>query len=276
LVLGLIYAVIALGFYITWMCHKSVNFAQGDLLMVGAFVGFVLYVNVGLPFIAVVLIVIAIQALLGWVVEFVAVRPATRVLTMGWLMSTLGIGMILRNVAVRIWAGIPRNFPSPVGEGHIMLGKISILPQELFILGVTIVVMVCLFLFLKRTTTGKALEAVAFDRDTASLMGINPTFAVSLSYMIATVLAGIGGIMVAPITFVSHDMGLKLLIASFIGALLGCLESPLGIVVGSLMIGLIGSWVSMWNSNAGSVAGTLLLIAVLAIKPIGLLGKTED
>lgn len=280
LILGSIYAIIAQGYYITYITTRTMNFGQGDFLMVGALMGLTTLgalttsgVNVLLAVILTVLLLFAIMSLLGVGLEQVAIRPLQHFMSIGWILSTVAVSIMFRNIAMLIWGRNVIPFPSPFGSEVYRLGGVGITKHELFVGLCAVIIMVCLFLFLNKSLLGKALAAVAFNPDAASLMGINPRRMAMLAFALSSALAGIGGILVGPITNTAFFMGATLGLKAFAAAIIGGLENPLGILIGGLLLGMIEQVSSLYNSAYKDASAFILILIVLIFMPQGLLGK---
>ncbi len=288
LALGGIYALVALGFNITNNTTKTLNFGQGEFLVAGAFVAVSTLlllsgkglggnlqpqdVTIGGYLLAFVASVVVL-AVLGVVLYYTAVRPFVGYVGLAWVMSTIGFGIIIQNTALAIWGPAPLAMPSPLGSEVIRIGGAGILPQEVLILVVTGVVVVGLDLVLRRTRIGKAVRAVAHSKQAASLMGINVSAIVILAFVVSSCLAGLGGLLIAPITTASVFMGLTLALKAFSAAIIGGLNNPRGCILGGFLLGLIEALVALWHVELREISIFLLIIAVLVLKPEGLLGQ---
>ncbi|MCI0343922.1 MAG: branched-chain amino acid ABC transporter permease, partial [Chloroflexi bacterium] len=214
--LGSVYALVALGFSMTWVTTKTLNFAQGELVMVGAFVALVLHVDWGWPVALAIPPAVAVSAAAGVLVQRFAVAPFARgPAAIGWILSTVAVSIALRNVGELVWGREARRFPSPVGDELVDLVGIRLQRQQLLIMASLVVIVVVLTVFLGRTVWGKALSAVAQNPRAAALSGIPPAAIGALAYGISGGLAAVAGILLAPVTFVSVHMGLGLVIKSF-------------------------------------------------------------
>ena len=272
--IGSIYALIAQGYYVTFITTATLNFGQGEFLMIGAMVGLTAYVTLGLPFPIAVAIALAVTALMGIVLERVAIRPVIRhVLSHSWVLSTLAISIILKNAAVQIWGPEQIKFPSPFGDQVVQIGSAGIFPQELFIIVAALGTVVAVQVFLKRSVLGKALMAVAHNRNAAAVMGIDVKKMVILAFMLSSALAGLGGILIAPVTFAWAYMGTVPGIKAFAAAIFGGLENPVGILIGGLVIGLGEQLFGTISSNLKEGITFLFILIMLAIRPTGLMGR---
>jgi len=239
--IGSIYALIAEGYYITFITTGALNFGQGEFLMIGALFGFTCYVTFGLSY----------------------------------ALSTVAVSIILKNAAVQLWGPEQIKFPSPFGEAVVQIGSAGIFPQELFIIVAALGTVLAVQVFLRRSLLGKALIAVAFNRNAAAVMGINVSRMVVLAFVLSSALAGLGGILIAPITFAWAYMGTVPGIKAFAAAIIGGLENPIGILIGGLVVGLLEQLFGIINSNLKEGITFFFILMVLAISPTGLMGRRE-
>jgi branched-chain amino acid transport system permease protein len=288
LALGGIYALVALGFSITQTTTKTLNFGQGEFLVVGSFVavatllllsgkghtGVLSAADVTPGRYGLALVVsLVVLGVLGALLYLIAVRPFFGATGMAWVMSTIGFGIILQNTALAIWGPASMAMPSPLGDGVIRVAGAGIRPQEILVLAVTGVVMLALDHVLRRTKVGKAVRAVAANKDAAALMGINVGAIVVLAFVIASALAGLGGLLIAPITTASVFMGLAISLKAFSAAIVGGLTNPRGCIAGGFLLGCIEALVGLWRAEMREITVFALIILVLVIKPEGLFGQ---
>jgi branched-chain amino acid transport system permease protein len=284
LVYGSIYALIAQGYYVTFSTTQTLNFAQGDFLMIGGMLAFTLFgalVLAGAPLfvglIAALAVVPVVMALMGTLVERVAVRPLRGAFSLGWILSTVGVAVILRNVAEVVWGIEPKAVPSVFGDNAIRfdagLFQFGVLPQEIFILFASLAAMGAVLFFLKRSLLGKAMAAVALNASAASLMGINVRAMVVLAYVISSVLAGLAGLLVVPVLHAYSLMGILPGLKAFAVAIIGGLGNPLGILVAGLLLGVIEFIVAIFNASLRDAVTFFVLIVILAWRPLGLFEK---
>ncbi|WP_411885196.1 branched-chain amino acid ABC transporter permease [Polaromonas sp. YR568] len=288
LALGGIYALVALGFSITHTTTKTLNFGQGEFLVAGSLVavgtlllisgksqtGVLTSADVSLLNYGMALVVsLAVLGVLGVILYFTAVRPFFGSAGMSWVMSTIGFGIILQNTALAIWGPGSMSMPSPLGESVIRIGGAGIRPQEILVLVVTAVVMLALDHVLRRTRIGKAVRAVAANRQAAALMGINVAAIVVLAFVVSSGLAGLAGLLIAPITTASVFMGLSIALKAFSAAIVGGLTSPRGCIAGGFLLGCVEALVGLWRAEMREITIFALIILVLVIKPEGLFGQ---
>jgi branched-chain amino acid transport system permease protein len=268
--LGSVYALIAQGYYVTYTTTETVNFAQGEFLMVGALTSYTLLVLNGVNFLVALVVVVLLMALMGIVLERVAIRPLRQMLSVGWILSTVGVSVILRQFAEIYWGREQKRVPSIFGDTPIYIGGTGIFPQEIFVIVASLLTMAALLVFLKRSTFGKALQAVAFNPSAAGLMGINVRQMVVVAYVISSILAGIAGMLVAPIIFAHAEMGALLGLKAFAAAIIGGLENPIGILVVGIGLGITEFVAAGINASFRDAATFLILILLLAWRPQGL------
>jgi branched-chain amino acid transport system permease protein len=189
------------------------------------------------------------------------------------VLSTVAISIILKNAAVNVWGPEQMTFPSPFGDEVLKIGSAGIFPQELFIIVVAIGTVLLVQLFLRKSVLGKALMAVANNRNAAAVVGINVKRMGMLAFLLSSALAGLGGILISPITFAWAYMGTVPGIKAFAAAIFGGLENPIGILIGGLFIGLFEQLVGVINSNLKEGVTFLFILLMLSIRPTGLIGR---
>jgi branched-chain amino acid transport system permease protein len=270
---GGMYGLLALGFHITYAVSSTVNFAQGTSLMLGAVLCYLFAVTLGWPLGLAIAIALALCAVWGMLIERVAVRPFVRANSNAWLIATVAAGIILEQAVMFTFGKEPRSLPLPVSGEAFTLGGLAISPLQIAILVVAIGTALGLHVFATRTNYGKALLAIVQNPRAASLMGINVTRAIMYCYAASTVLAGIAGILIAPLFSVSADMGTLFGIKAFAVAILGGLASARGVVLAGFVFGVGEALItSMLGSAYTNILTFFLVIVALAIKPYGLLG----
>jgi branched-chain amino acid transport system permease protein len=270
---GMIYAVIAFGYQLTFATSRTLNFGQGEALMLGALTGLTIAGHVG--YWAMIPLVLIFGALQGFVVERLGVAPAIKTKSeFGWIMSTIALGIIFRNTAENIWGKDDLKFPSPLPEAPLTLLGMHILPMEILVVAGALVMMLAVELFNRRSIYGKAVVATSNDRDAAGLMGINTGVVITFSYALSSLTAALAGVLVAPLTLTGPSMGAVLGLKAFAVAIIGGLDSGLGVIVGGLILGVAETTTGYYVATGyKDVPGLLLLLLVLVIKPTGLFGK---
>jgi len=270
--MGLVYTLIAYGFQLTYATSKSINFGQGELVMLSAFFSLSL-IDRGLPFAVVVLGGLLFGTLMGLVVERTAVRLALEQKNEGWILLTVIFGLLGFSVAENIYGRDDRPFPTPISSDAISVFNISITPLEISIALGVLTIMGIIELFKRRTLLGKAFAAVSADRDAAELMGISATRIIMLSYGLSGMVAAMAGMLVAPITTVGPTMAAALILKAFAVAVVAGLNSGMGIILTGLFLGALESLASFYiGSGWREAPGLILLILALALRPNGIFG----
>ncbi|MGX6978694.1 branched-chain amino acid ABC transporter permease [Vagococcus elongatus] len=278
--LGSIYALIALGYTMVYGIIKLINFAHGEIYMLGAFIGYVFIQYFHLPFFVALVGAMICCAGIGVLIEFLAYRPLRGSTRIAALITAIGVSFLIQNVMkLRFFAGAePRAFPQAIEQKMIEVGPIMVSNIQLLILGTTVVLMLGLQIIVMKTKMGKAMRAVSVDADAAMLMGISVNQTISFTFAIGSALAAAGGVMIG-LYYNSIDpmMGVTPGLKAFVAAVFGGIGLIPGAALGGFSIGLIETFVS-----ASSIEGLsaykdaivyFILIIVLLIKPTGLLGK---
>jgi branched-chain amino acid transport system permease protein len=272
--LGSMYGLIALGFHITYVVSNTVNFAQGSAMMLGAVLGYTFGIKFGWPMPLAVVTALVVCGLFGLVVERILVRPFVARGSNAWLMATVAAGIVLDNAVLFTFGKEPRGFPSALAGQTWKIFGTGVYPLQLVIPVVGIGVALVMHLVLRHTRRGKTLLAVVQNADAARLMGINVHRTVAVAFMISTALAGLAGILIAPLFSVSSEMGTLFGIKAFAVAILGGIGSAWGVVIAGIAYGLIETLVT---SFLGSVYTQIVVFSVvilaLTLMPNGLLGS---
>jgi len=272
--MGGIYGLVALGFTLIWNAAAVVNFAQGEFCMVSGFLILTFFVQWGWPFPVAFLISILLSGLLGLIVERLAIRPIRGADPLTAIITTLGVSIFLSNSAKFVWGTHPFHFPSVFGDKPMQLGNITLIPQNLWIIGIISILIICLYLFFFQTITGKVMRAVAQDRETASLMGISVNRMIAMIFGLSAIMGGLAGILLAPIIYVAADIGLALVLKAFIGAVIGGFGSLPGALIGGIVIGVSENLSAFYiSSDYKDVISFAVLIGILIFKPAGLFLK---
>ena len=273
LALGSMYALVALGYQITYATSQTVNFSQGQSVMLGAVIAYALHVGAGWPLIPAIAVTLGALAALGVLVERVAVRPFLRAASIAWLLSTIAVGIIAENVVMVLFGKDARAFPSALTERPVTVLGAGVYPHELLVPLVGLGLMVLVELTFRGTLGGKALRAVAFSHDAAGLMGIDVNRTITVAYALSSMLAGVAGILLAPLLNVSATMGTTIGLKAFAVAILGGIESARGILVAGFVYGIFESVVAGYlGTGVREICGFALVIVMLLARPSGLLG----
>jgi len=271
--IGATYALVGLGFAIIYNASHVINFAQGEFLMIGG-MSTVMLVGAGVPMPLAILIAVAAAALVGIAMEKLAIEPAKDADVVPLIIITIGASIFLRGVAQVLWGKEFHALPAFSGDQPIVIGGASIQPQYFWVLGVSVAVVLGLSYFFNRTLVGKAMLATAYNKDAARLMGINTRFVLMLSFALSAMLGAVAGILVAPITFTSYDIGIGLGLKGFVAAVIGGLGSGVGAVVGGLILGVAETMSAGYlSSEYKDAVAFVLILAILFFLPSGLFGK---
>lgn len=274
---GSIYALIALGYTMVYGIAKMINFAHGDIIMVGAYS---LYVTIGilkLPVVLGVIITVVVCAVLGVLIEKIAYKPLRKAPSLAVLITAIGISFLLQSLALLIFKANPIPFKSIVTLKAVTIGGITISGVTIVTLGVTFVCMVLLTLFITKTKAGSAMRAVSEDKAAAQLMGINVNKTISMTFAIGSALAAVAGIMfICQYQSMTPTLGALPGIKAFVAAVLGGIGSIPGAMIGGLLLGLIESISKAYiSSELADAIVFSVLVLVLLVKPSGLLGKNR-
>jgi len=274
LALGSMYGLIALGFHVTYVVSNTVNFSQGSSMMLGAVFGYTFAVRLGWPYPLAAGCALVMCGVLGLVIERALVRPFAERGSNAWLMATVAGGIVLDNLALFTFGKEPRSFPSFLAQKPVEILSTGVYPLQLVIPAVGLGIAVALHLAFHHTRRGKALLAVVQNKDAARLMGVNVRRAIAVSYALSTMLAGLAGLLIAPLFSVNSDMGTLFGIKAFAVAILGGITSASGVMLAGLAYGLIEALVTAFLGSVYTqiVVFTIVILA-LALMPNGLLGR---
>lgn len=274
---GATYALAALGFTLIYNASNVINFAQGEFIMLGGMLA-VLFTQAGLPLPAALLLAVLVPAVVGVLIEKLAIEPVKGAETVTLIIITIGASLVIRGL-VQVFLGKgTHSLPAFSGDAPIEILGATLMPQSLWVLGVTAVVVVVLWYFFNRTLTGKAMLATSFNRTAAELVGINTNGVLFMSFAMSAALGAMGGILITPITLTSYDVGIMLGLKGFVAAVLGGLGNGLGAVVGGLLVGVLEAMGAGYLSSAYKDAIPFVLILfILFFMPRGLFGaKVTD
>jgi branched-chain amino acid transport system permease protein len=275
LTVGAIYALVALGFTLIYNASDIINFAQGEFVMLGGMTTvFLSLAGVPLPLAA--LVAIVVTTAVGLALHRLAVAPARGASPVALIMITIGASVFLRGLAQIVFDKRFHSLPALFGADPIQFGGAAILPQSLVVLAGAAIIVVLLWLFVERTLLGKAVIATAANRLAARLVGIDTRRIVDFSFAVSAAIGAIAGILVTPITLTSYDVGTLLALKGFAAAMLGGIGSPLGAVVGGILIGMIEALCAGYLSSSYKDAlAFLIILVVLVAMPQGLFGRVK-
>ena len=275
--IGSVYALVAIGYTMVYGIAKMINFAHGDIIMVGSYVALLFFQSSGLPVWGVIAATAAVSAVLGVTIERLAYKPLRGGSRMSALITTIGVSLMLQNGFLLIFGSSPKPFPNHfTGEGFT-LGGVTVSRLTAITLVVTVVLMVLLTLFVNRTRVGKAMRAVSEDQGAAQLMGINIDTSISITFAIGSALAAVAAVLYSSTyPLINPYMGSMLGLRAFIAAVIGGIGVIPGAMIGGSIIGIAEALIKRYISSAMADAIVFaLLIIVLLVKPSGLLGRNE-
>ena len=275
--LGSVYAIIALGYTMVYGIAKMLNFAHGDVIMIGAYVSFCTMQYMGLPAILSVVLAMAVCTVLGIVIEGLAYKPLRQAPSLAVLITAIGVSYFLQNLALLIWGSTPKSFSSVVSVGSITLleGQLVISGETIVTVLANILIMIALTQFTSRTKFGKAMRAVSEDKGAAELMGINVNATISMTFAIGSALAAIAGVLLcSAYPTLQPTTGSMPGIKAFTAAVFGGIGSIPGAMIGGVLLGVIEILGKAYvSTELGDALVFAVLILVLLVKPTGLLGK---
>lgn len=282
LAMGAIYTLSAKGLFITHLATHRLNFGQGDFLMVGAFLSMTLLLA-GVPVVLTIATVLAVLAVMGWLLERLAIRPLDRVRhhvggAFSWVLTTMGVALILQNAATLVWGGTGRYSPpifSADRDNVVYVLGAGLFVEEVVVVLMSLAIVGGFYWFLFKTKWGREINAVAFSPETSALLGINVQRTVILVFVLAAVLAGISGVLVGPLVTVHPHMGLVFTIKALAVAAIGGFSHPFGILLGGVLFGIAESFANYFDSAFGDLYPLLFLIAFLILRPSGLFGEAK-
>lgn len=274
--LGSVYAIIALGYTMVYGIAKMLNFAHGDVIMIGGYISYISIASLGVPGWLSVIIAMAVCTVLGIIIEGLAYKPLRSAPSLAVLITAIGVSYFLQNSALLIWGANPKTY-SPLVNGNIKLfeGELTISYVSLLTVVACIIIMVVLMLFTSKTKMGKAMRACSEDKGAAQLMGINVNLTISVTFAIGSALAAIAGVLLlSSYPSLMPTTGSMPGIKAFTAAVFGGIGSIPGAFLGGVLLGVIESFASAYISTqlANSIVFAVLII-VLLVRPTGLLGK---
>lgn len=275
LILGSVYALLALGYTMVYGIIKLINFAHGDIYMMGAFIGYYLINTYHMNFFIALILTMVLTAILGMVIEFLAYRPLRHSTRIAALITAIGVSFLLEYGMVYLVGADIRAFPQSLETVKYNLGPVSVTNVQLTILGVSIFLMLALQFIVQKTKMGKAMRAVSVDSDAAELMGINVNSTISFTFALGSALAGAAGVLIG-LYYNSIDplMGMTPGIKAFVAAVLGGIGIIPGAALGGFIIGLLETFsISIGLSSYKDAVVYAILIIILLVRPAGILGK---
>src|SRR6266568_9386987 len=273
---GGIFASLALALVLIYNAMGLVNFAQGEMAMFATFIAYAL-IGHGMSFWIAFPVTLVLAFAGGIAVQRIVIKPVERAPVLSLVIITLGLATLVNGLAGFAWGYVPRSFPSPFSPDSIDLAGIFVSYRDIGVIAVTGVVLLCLYLLLQHTTVGLTLRAAAHHPEASRLLGVQVSWMLALGWGLASAVGAVSGIMVAPILLLEPNMMQSIIIYAFAAAVLGGIESPLGAVIGGLIVGLTVNLAGAYLPGVGGdlqlAVGLAIIIVVLILKPNGLLGR---
>jgi branched-chain amino acid transport system permease protein len=273
--IGSIYALVALGLVLIFKGTGILNFAQGELVAVGAYIGLFLSVLCKLPYWQVFIFTLLIAAILGAVMERTFIKPLMRAPPFAVVVATMAIGLMIKNALRLSWQESIATLPSPLDGLRLQLGDVTINPQYLWVIACSLLIMGLLALFFRMSLTGKAMQAVSQNQEAARLMGIRVSLVFPLTFAFGTAMAALAGLLMAPLFGIQAEMG-SIILKGFVAAILGGFHSLFGCVVGGLVLGILETFGGAYfGGTFKDVTAFSLLMLILLVRPHGIFGRAE-
>jgi branched-chain amino acid transport system permease protein len=273
---GAIYALIGIGFAIIYNGTEIINFAQGELVMLGGMFTLFFLNVLKLPLPLAIVLAVAASTVAGVLFEQLTIRPLKSPTPLSLVIITIGGSILIRGIAMMVWGKDTHAIPAFSGSEPLAIGAATILPQHLWIFGLTAIAIVANKIFFQYSITGKAMRACAANRRAAGLVGIDVKRMVLFSFAISASLGSLAGIIVAPLTMTSYDVGIMLGLKGFCAAIIGGLSGGLGTVLGGLLLGVLESLgAGLISSGYKDAIAFIILLLILFIRPQGLFGKAQ-
>jgi branched-chain amino acid transport system permease protein len=274
---GAIYALIGFGFAIIYNSTSIINFAQGEFVMLGGMLSFFFQTSLKLPLaLAIILAIIAATAI-GALFERLAIRPLKSATPLSMVIITIGGSILIRGLTMLLLGKDTHSIPAFSGNEPLYLAGATILPQHLWIFGVTLLTILGNKLFFSYTITGKAMRACACNRKAASLVGVDVNRMVLFSFILSSAMGAMAGIIIAPLTMTAYDVGIMLGLKGFCAAIIGGMSSGFGTVIGGLLLGILESLgAGLISSGYKDAIAFIILLLILFVRPQGLFKKADS
>ena len=273
---GAIYALIGIGFSIIYNSTGIINFAQGEFVMLGGMLTIFFLDVTQLPLWAAIPCAIVAATIAGILFERLAIRPLRHATPINLVIITIGGSILIRGLAMLLWGKDTHAVPAFSGENPIAIGGATILPQHLWILGITIIIIALNKFYFYHTISGKAMRACSYNPRAAGLVGIDVRRMVLFSFIISSAMGSLAGIIVSPLTMTAYDVGVMLGLKGFCAAIIGGMSSGMATVIGGLILGILESLgAGLVSSGYKDAVAFIILLLILFIRPQGLFGKAE-
>jgi branched-chain amino acid transport system permease protein len=273
---GAIYALIGFGFAIIHNATGIINFAQGEFVMLGGMLTLFFLTFLNMPLIPAIVLAILISTIIGIVFERLAVRPLKNAKPLSMVIITIGASILIRGIAMLVWGKDTHALPAFSGNSPLHIAGATILPQHIWIFAIAVLIIIANKIFFNYSIIGKAMRACAYNSKAAGLVGIDVKIMVLLSFVISSAIGSMAGIIIAPLTMTSYDVGIMLGLKGFCAVIIGGMSSGLGTVMGGLLLGLLESLGAGYISASYKDAiAFIILLLILFIRPEGLFKKKE-
>ncbi len=279
LIQGSLYVIVALGLTLIYGVLVQINFAHGEFLMLGAFAGFLGVDQLDLPYAMSVIVATLVGGLMGLLIEFSIFRPLRKRKTdaLRPLVATVGVSILLQNLALLYFGPNPKQYASPYTQPTIEIFGLYLSYQRAIIFVVSVSAIVALFMFLRTTATGRAMRAVSQDASAASLMGVNVSKIILMTFIIGSALAGLGGSLLGPLLVVEPLVGANIIVLAFAIVIIGGFGNVNGTIIAGLLVGVIESLVTGYlEAGLSSLIIFSILLLTLAVRPTGLIAERVD
>lgn len=273
---GAIYALIGLGFAVIYNATGIINFAQGEFVMLGGMLTLYFLADVNLPLVPATILAVLASTLVGIAFERLAIRPLRNASPLNLVIITIGASILIRGQAMLLWGKETHALPPFSGNEPLTLFGATVLPQHLWIVVITVVIIVASRLFFNYSLAGKAMRACAYNPRAAGLVGIDVRRMILFSFVISSAIGSMAGIIIAPLTMTSYDVGILLGLKGFCAAIIGGMSSGLGTVIGGLLLGILESLgAGLVSASYKDAIAFIILLLILFIRPEGVFKKTE-
>jgi len=273
---GSIYALIGFGFAIIYNSTGIINFAQGEFVMLGAMLTVFFLNTFALPLVPAIILAIIISTIVGICFERLAIRPLKDAKPLSLIIITIGASIFIRGTAMLIWGKDTHALPAFSSNDPLYIAGATILPQHLWIFGVTVLIIIGSRIFFNYSIAGKAMRACSYNPRAAGLVGINVKSMVLLSFALSSAIGSMAGIIIAPLTMASYDVGVMLGLKGFCAVIIGGMSSGMGTLMGGLLLGLLESLgAGFISASYKDAIAFIILLLILFIRPEGLFSKKE-
>lgn len=273
---GSIYALIGFGFAIIHNATGIINFAQGEFVMLGGMLTFFFLVLCGFPLAPSIILSVLIATIVGISFERLAIRPLKNAKPIRLIIITIGASIFIRGAAMLVWGKDTHALPAFSGTDPLYLAGATIMPQHLWIFGITLLVIIFSRIFFNHSIIGKAMRACAYNPQAASLVGIDVKIMVMISFAISAAIGSLAGIIIAPLTMTSYDVGIMLGLKGFCAVIIGGMSSGLGTVMGGLLLGLLEALgAGFISASYKDAIAFIILLLILFLRPQGLFGAKD-